>query len=333
MDLFPEQSYMIGVTDDEWAARSLGGIVVREGVAQTGLDLTLERGSVVRGRVTFDPDSKPAPGQSVKLVEQGPAIPPGLLPARFAGMEEELIRYADTDEDGRFAFRVGPGTYMLSGPYVPGELGRQEQLTIVAGRDVERNFGVPGEEPPWKTVRGVVRTGDAGGPTIAGALLVTALLEGHKPNAYGDADDRGRFEMPCPTGKAIVYARNPEGSLAGHAVVVDKDDREITIVTGPATTARGRVVDENGKPWASVNVVYSVEVGSASLSQVVLTGDDGRFTAPGLPAGTNCDFSVDSPGAANRPPRRMEVKDAHPLEVPPLVIDRPRPLPAAPGPR
>ena len=27
----------------------------------------------------------------------------------------------------------------------------------------------------------------------------------------------------------------------------------------------------------------------------------------------------------------MEVKDAQPFEVPPLVIDRPRPLPALPG--
>ena len=44
MDLPPEQSYMIGVTDDEWAARSLAGIVVREGVPRVGLDLTLERG-------------------------------------------------------------------------------------------------------------------------------------------------------------------------------------------------------------------------------------------------------------------------------------------------
>ena len=40
MDLPPEQSYMIGVIDDEWAAPRLAGIVVREGVARTGLDLT-----------------------------------------------------------------------------------------------------------------------------------------------------------------------------------------------------------------------------------------------------------------------------------------------------
>ena len=62
MDLSPEQSYMIGVTDDEWAAPSLAGIVVREGVARTGLDLTLERGSVVRGRVTFESDRSRRPG-------------------------------------------------------------------------------------------------------------------------------------------------------------------------------------------------------------------------------------------------------------------------------
>ena len=40
MELPPEQSYMVYVADDEWAARSSSGVVVREGKAQTGLDLT-----------------------------------------------------------------------------------------------------------------------------------------------------------------------------------------------------------------------------------------------------------------------------------------------------
>ena len=64
MDLLPEQSYMISVIDDEWAAKSLSGVIVREGVAQTGLDLTLERGSLVWGKVTAGPESKPAAGRA-----------------------------------------------------------------------------------------------------------------------------------------------------------------------------------------------------------------------------------------------------------------------------
>ncbi len=330
MELPSDHSYMIGVTDEEWAARSQGRVIVREGVARTGIDLTLERGSVIRGRVTFDSDSKPAPGRSVKVVEQGAGIPPGLLSDRFAGLEEDLVRYAETDEAGRYALRVGPGTYTISGPNGPGRQGVPERLTILVGRDVERDFTVPAEERPWKTVRGIVRVRTAEGTPLAGARLVVAAAEGNGPDAHGDTDKQGRFEVPCPAGKAIVYARNPEGSLAGYTVADDKDDRDLTIVAGPATTARGRVVDENGKPFVSINVNYYVEVGRASICQMVLTDDDGRFIAPGLPARTRCNFYAYHLGAQHQPSRRMEVKDVRPFEVPPLVIDRPVPLPASP---
>ena len=122
--------------------------------------------------------------------------------------------------------------------------------------------------------------------------------EGDQPDAHGDADDRGRFEVPCPTGKAIIYARSPAGDLAGYMAVDDKDDREVAIIAGPAATARGRVVDEDGKPWASGNVAYYVEIGPpgagmvapVAATQVVLTDDDGRFIAPGLPVGTTVLF-------------------------------------------
>ncbi len=62
MDLSPEQSYMIGVIDDEWAAKSRAGVVVREGVPLVGLDLTLERAAVVWGRVTAGRTRSRLPG-------------------------------------------------------------------------------------------------------------------------------------------------------------------------------------------------------------------------------------------------------------------------------
>ncbi len=350
MELPPGASYMIGVADEEWAARSQRGVIVREGVARTGIDLTLESGSEIRGRVTFESDAKPAPGRSVKIVEHGPAILPGLHPPRFAGKEEDLVRYAETDEAGRFALRVGLGTYTINEPDVDFEDGpvRLPRLTIVAGRDVEQDFTIPADDPPWKTVRGIVRDRTADGPPIAdarlvmGARYVMGAFGVTGPDAYGDTDELGRFEMPGPTGKAFVYAHNPEGSLAGYAVVEDKDDRDLTIVVGPAATARGRVVDEKGKPWVSVTVDCTVEVGSGSISLHVLTDDDGRFTAPGLPPGSTCLFDVFFPGIRDDltprfevkfdPTPRVEVKDAQPYEVPPIVVRRPIPLPVSPDP-
>ena len=79
MDLAPEQSYMIGVIDDEWAAQDLDGRGVREGVARAGLDLSLVRGGVIRGRVTAGPAAKAAAGRGVMLAETGRTVPPGML--------------------------------------------------------------------------------------------------------------------------------------------------------------------------------------------------------------------------------------------------------------
>jgi hypothetical protein len=113
--------------------------------------------------------------------------------------------------------------------------------------------------------------------------------------------------------------------------------REPTIVVLPAATTRGRVVDEAGKPWAAVNVSDSLTIfiekdrGRAAPEQVVLIDDQGRFTAVGLPAGLRCYFYASAPEGTNRPSRYMDVKDAHRFDVPPLVVDRPRPLPTSAG--
>ncbi len=339
MDLPPEQSYMIGVIDDEWAAKSLSGVIVREGVAQTGLDLALERGSVVWGKVTAGPESKPAAGRPVMLTERGPEVPPGKFKDQAMPLNDTFMRVADTYEDGRYAFRVGPGTYQLTGPGQRGDEFKPIDLKIVAGRDVERDFHLPRDDRPWRTVRGTVRANDAGGAPIAGAVMVVQPIEFREPEARGSADDRGRFAMPRFTGKVILYARSPAGDFAGYAVIDGDDDPDIALIARPAATARGRVVDENGKPWASLDVYAVVEVGLPAIGrdrapgagQMVLTDDDGRFTAAGLPVGTTCRFWSYAPGTNREASHRALVKDTRPFEVPPLVIDRPQPLPASPG--
>jgi hypothetical protein len=273
------------------------------------------------------------------LIEQGPEVQPGLFRDQPAGQMHWFQRVADTDEDGRYAFRVWPGTYELRGPNLPAEPSHEEELEIFNGQEVERNLHLSRDDRPWTSIRGVVRARGPDGPAIADAIVVVASIEG-RSDSGGNADDRGRFELSCPAGKALIYARSPEGSLAGYALVDNDGRREFAIVAGPAATARGRVVDEDGKPWASVNVAYSVLVAvdgadgdEAVAYQGVLTDDDGRFTAPGLPAGARCEFYAYSPQGRNRPSRRIEVTGTRPFEVPPLVIDRPRPRPAGPGPR
>ncbi len=341
MDLLPEQSYMISVIDDEWAAKSLSCVIVREGVAQTGLDLTLERGSLVWGKVTVGPESKPAAGRGVMLTERGSDVPPGQFKNQARPLNDEFMRVADTDENGRYAFRVGPGRYQLDGPGRPGDRSEPIELEIVAGRDVERDFHLPRDDRPRRTVRGTVRANDAGGAPIAGAVMVVQPIASRPPEASGYADDRGRFAMPRFTGKVILYARSPAGDFAGYAVIDGDDDQDVALIARPAATARGRVVDEDGKPWASLDVYAVVEVGLPAVGrdrppgagQMVLTDDDGRFTASGLPVGTTCRFWSYAPGTNSEASHRTLVKAARPFEIPPLVIRRPGPATTNHGPR
>ncbi len=198
MELAPELSYMIGVSDDEWAATSRSAVVVREGVPQVDLDLTLERGkraAVVWGRVTVGRSAKPAPGQPVMLDEEGPAIPPGTFKNQPAGLNDAFQRIADTDDDGRFAFRVGPGSYRLRGPHIPGGQNETVDLKVVAGQQYERNFSLPRDNRPWKTIHGVVRAKDARGAPIPGAIMVVEPVGVRHPAGQGSADDQGHFEV------------------------------------------------------------------------------------------------------------------------------------------
>ncbi len=67
IQLIPGQSYTIKVVDHEGAGPGLSGVEVREGVARTGLNL-----SVVRGPA----DQGPTPAPPPPSADQGPPPPP-----------------------------------------------------------------------------------------------------------------------------------------------------------------------------------------------------------------------------------------------------------------
>ena len=214
MDLPPEQSYMIAVVDDEWAAQSLSGIVVREGRPQSGLDLRLEKGSVIRGRVTAGPMSKPAPGQGVLLEEHGPSVPPGTLQDQPENLRTAIQHVADTDQDGRYVFRVGPGVFRLTGPYRDGLPLVTAQITVSDGQEIEQRLppaaaGSGMADHPWSWCI----CGRLDGPPVAGAVVLVGPIGASITSPRCVADESGRFELPRSSGKTLVYARDPEGGF------------------------------------------------------------------------------------------------------------------------
>ena len=142
----PNNSYIVAVADDQWAAASLTGIVLREGENRQDLDFQLSQGTLIHGTIRVDTESwrsvKTDRGLSVHdlmddsfgdlmydpmLLQFGPEIPnewkslPGSSwaddgPDKY---RVRLVRMTNVDATGHYAFRVGPGEYGLHVPGFP----------------------------------------------------------------------------------------------------------------------------------------------------------------------------------------------------------------------
>ncbi len=333
MALPPNQSYTVYVNDPEWAAKSRTSVVVREGKPCPDVNIRLEPGSLIHGRVTAGPASQPAPGVTVMISEQGPAVPDRTLIDQPTNLSDAATRVADTDSDGRYAIRVGPGHYQLTGPRSPGVETESEQIKVGDGQDFQRDFHLARQVRPLRTLRGVVRAGKGDGPPIAGAIVVAQPIGDRVPPIHGLGDREGRFEFYRPFGAALVYARDPAGNLAGYTTIDENEDGEVAIVAQPAALARGRVVDAAGKPAAGVSVVYgSYGVvdglpggagGPAGAGQSATTDQDGRFLAAGLLLDARCRlFAYRSDGSSQSVEQSFLVKDIKPIDLGDIVLRR-----------
>ena len=196
MALPPNQSYTVYVNDPDWAAKSRTGVVVREGQAAPVVDFRLEPGSVIHGRVTAGPRSQPAAGVTVMLFEQGPAVPKGTLIDQPADLSDGATRVADTDSDGRYAFRVGPGEYQLSGPREPGGRAETERIKVGDSQNFRKDYpGFPSGSSGANAAMASFARRKPDGPPIAGAMVVAEPIGDRIPPTHGSADDEGRFRL------------------------------------------------------------------------------------------------------------------------------------------
>ena len=347
LDLAPDQSYLIGVIDEDWAARSRGGIVPREGMTIQHVDFHLDRGTVFTGRVTTAPDHAPAVGETVVLSERGASAE-----RLFSGVQTEvpwvgeerietLLRWAKTDGDGRYAFRIGPGTFSKpdkSSPFdEPIQVGDEPE--IVYDYQIDR----PARS---ESIFVTVRKAGPNGAIASDALIVALRDRPSNPLVYAfaiamKADSSGRLAMKRSRSIAGFYARSPDGSLAGYARLEPKSS-DVTILLKPATKIGGRVVFSDGRPVPRARVQGEL-LGVATRDSSLIEGakedvgvlletfadGEGRFDLLGVPVGVKVRLDSWWQGPVNRAlgrrrghtlPVTLEVKDAQPLTVPDLVV-------------
>jgi hypothetical protein len=306
--LYPNQTYIVAIIENEWAAPSHVGIVVHEGQPVANLDFRLGTGTLVEGSVTVGPNRKPMVKEGISVVEKCP------------GQNADLARWANTDTSGHYHIRVGRGVYQ-----------------IMAWADQERHELVVHEEPRIERdfmlarrfigpLRGLVVLRDGGQP-VTGA---TVKGESADPSGRGGfeqaiTDAHGRFEVERWYERAWVYARSSDGRFAGLAALT-ADDNEAKVALRPAATLVGRLVGKDGKPLGDVRLDYSMQIGpkEALAGKVQLGAQaerDGRFTIGGLIPGSRCVLSSFTGGTGTNELKQVTIRGSGTIDLGDLVFD------------
>jgi hypothetical protein len=332
LDVPPERAYIVAVVDDTWAARSLMNVALREGHAQNELDFTLIKGTLLHGRVTEGPDHRVSPGALVAVTEQG-----GLLPKDYRGVrgtKGELRRaLTTTDANGRYQFRVGPGSFTVEG------MNSQYQGIETVAVDVKNESELVRDvtlklSRPETIFNGVVfeKTPTGERPFAKAVIIVWPLgLSNDRPRT----DDQGRFELIRKPGEMFLYAYSADQGLAGFtAVSADSDHGKVTI--SKAASIFGRVIDTSGNPQARHRVGVRLASGpfyrsSGEFGITIVCDEQGRFSFTGAPSGSHGELSAphdkDPNGRRTRARTVMpfDVVGLDPVEVPDLIIPAQKP--------
>jgi hypothetical protein len=301
-DLYPEQDYVVTVIDPNYAAHSLTGIVLRDGKPRTDLNLALTQGIAVEGKVTAGPKNEAAAEQTVYLTQDGTPLPEE-LGKEVAGSKPELVRWAETDANGRYRLRLSPGTYKIAGPDM-----KFVDLDVSASDEkVVRDFQLTRLPRGPFTVTVVKPDGTA----AAGAIIESAMM--------GDArsDERGFVRAMRAREPMLLYARDASGTHAACAAV-GADDDNATLTLRPAATAQGRVVDNDGKPCLNYTITCIMQAGDDKTWARTSTysGVGGLFSLPGIPLGVSCRLQIcDAMRCGVKPAKEFKVNAPGPLDL------------------
>jgi len=276
MSVFPGQTYSVALLDPRGAATPLTGIKMVEGVQRDGLDFRMSAGAPVRGRVTRNPDDKPAARERVTIE------------VTASGDRRPLQLWAMTDDEGRYATRLSPGQYYLSAGY-SGLPGARVEATVTGREEIVKDLTATGERmrPPMTKLAGVVVELIGTEKRLITGAEVQEVLTGTTgfPPTGAIADDLGRFVCAVGVRPKLLYARSPDGKFAGYLEVPPEGDLEIRVAAAASVT--GRVLDKDGRPLASRRVRLGVTGGPGKfelrqLAWTVHTDDKGRYTFTGL---------------------------------------------------
>lgn len=288
LQIYPDQNTIIAVLDKQVAAESAVDILLREGKAGKA-DFELIGGTIISGIITAGKNKTPTAKQTATLIEKG-------------DNGATLVQWSETNEQGRYRFCVGPGTYTLrlvEGKATPIQV--KDEATMTFDKHIARL--------PRGQFSGTVI--DLDGNAVGDASIQGEPIDndGHAGFTTTSKAD-GSFETERWKDNMSVLAIDTKRSLAGYARIKPDDD-SVTIQLEPAASVSTTVVDKAGKPLANCRIQLTInnkDPGGASIYRMSRTDKDGRVKFTAVPLGathriyahadsgsTELDFKADKP--------------------------------------
>ena len=301
----PNQTYMLTIADEQWAAPAQSGFVVLPGQEVPEHDFTLRPATRIHGRVLNRSTSQPVAGQLLYLNQQGISlndIGKDLLPNPGnlnVWVCPNWQQGKTAGRDGGFEFFVAEGEYNL---FTTGQTGER----FVIGEESEKEIDLRIDVAAPKVLTGIVTQADTQAP-VSDALIVLYPSQTTSPfeqKATSTAD--GRFSIETKAGPAHAFVLDKKAGL-GAIAEVGAEQTSVDLPLLKLGSAHGRLLTEDGsQPAAGVKLIYAVRItdpiDKTSLLRFggeVTTDSDGTFTLPYLVPGWDYECVCnDYPGGA-----------------------------------
>ena len=293
LKLYPDQDTIIAITDERFAAKSAENIKLKEGEVLENVDFELSTGFTVSGLFTKGESKAPAVKQTATLIQQGPN-------------GSQLVRWSESDKNGRYQFRVGPGTYelrLLDDSMMPINVSKED---LVFNSHVVRL--------PRGLFTGKVTDQD-GKPLKAEIRGESIGAAGHAGLVFKSTES-GEFVTERWNDQMRLLAIDTVGRLAAFEQI-EAETESLTFILVPAASLKGSVKDEDGNPVRGV----AMTARSNALGQIYLTTQtdaDGNFSFPAVT--TKMTWSVSASTEANSQSKDVDVQEAKEFEIEDFVV-------------
>lgn len=325
----PHQTCMFAVDDRNWATQPVDEIRLEENELREGIELTLVKGTVIRGRITQGDEDNPQPAaeKHVYLSRQG-SIHRRKTYSNPRVVHASIGWRTFTNANGEYSFRVADGTYHLRLPVVP--VTAAIELPVAGEKEIIHD-GHTTAEPPRIEMTGLV-TNSAGEPA-AEAIVYSTANRANAEKLRIPAGDDGRYWMERTEEPTLVYAKNKTGTEAVFLqVAAGTQQSDITLAPAAQVTATVRKANGDIVSGCTVSVLVwhtgSTRQSGDNITQETLTSDArGQVIFQGVPPGANILFSCWPDGTTKRPAQsNFTVIGTGKLTAPDIKAQKERPF-------